>query len=237
MRIGDVNNINQYTTMMAKQTKVPSGASKTANAPAPQAEIINDSVTLSENRMGLEQFKELINSDMPMSEKIVKFREAFGDIQTEEALRISIQNVKNGKMSIEEMYQRCNDRAESQKISINEAYKLFMETAPGNDEVERSKALSAKFIPIQAKMRMGKSLTAEEKGFIREHYPELYAQAMQIEQEVQALKAKLQASGSKEESQRIYMDAKMMAMSAGKDSGIMLCLMPAIDEVYRSNAN
>ena len=133
-----------------------------------------------------------------------------------------------------QMYQRCHDRAESRKIGINEAYRRFMETAPGNEEVERSKALSEKFIPIQAKIRMGKSLNGEEKAFIREHYPELYAQAMQIEQEIQAFKARLEASGSKEESQRIYSEAKMMAMSAGKNSGIMLCLMSAIDNVYLS---
>ena len=103
MNIDNATKAYQYTAMMAKQAKVPSSATKTANAPTPHAEIINDSVTLSENRMGLEQFKELINSDMPMSEKTVKFREAFGDIQTEEALRISIQDANNGKMSIEEM--------------------------------------------------------------------------------------------------------------------------------------
>ena len=221
--------------MMTKQNKTPS-APKNANASAPQEKKI-DRVTLSENRMGLEQFKELIDSDMPLPEKTVKFREIFGNVQTEEALGISIQAVRNGKMSIEEMYRRYHDRAESQKISINEAYRRFMETAPGNDEVERSKALSAKFIPIQAKMRMGKPLNGEEKAFIREHYPELYAQAMQIEQEIKAFKAKLQTSGSKEESQRICMEAKLMAMSAVKDSGIMLCLIPALDDAYRSFTN
>jgi len=235
MNINSATKSYQYTVMMTKQNKTPS-APKNANASAPQEKKI-DRVTLSENRMGLEQFKELIDSDMPLPEKTVKFREIFGNVQTEEALGISIQAVRNGKMSIEEMYRRYHDRAESQKISINEAYRRFMETAPGNEEVERSKALSAKFIPIQAKIRMGKSLNSEEKAFIREHYPELYAQAMQIEQKIQAFKARLKASGSKEESQRIYIEAKMMAMSAGKDGGIMLCLMPAIDNAYHNITN
>lgn len=57
------------------------------------------------------------------------------------------------------------------KISPKEALMAALATAPNNDDVERSKALAAKFAPIQNKILSGKELTSEEKQFLQKYYP------------------------------------------------------------------
>ncbi|MDR0325494.1 MAG: hypothetical protein LBI19_05290, partial [Oscillospiraceae bacterium] len=188
-----------------------------------------------ESKMSLTELTELINSNMTLAEKGAKLREVYGNVLADEALETTIQSIQNGKYSIAEMTTELERRAELAKISPQEALTAFIETDPNRADVERSKALSAKFIPIQQKLRAGKELTPAEKSFIQEHYPEMYAQAMQIEQEVAQLKAQLRNSNSKEEANKIYMQTKMRVMGmAGKDNGLSFGLIPALDNAFRN---
>jgi len=83
-------------------------------------------------------------------------------------------------------------------------------------------------------MFAGKPLSGAEKQFLQEHYPEFYAKAIQIEQEVAQLKARLKAANSKEEASQIYLETKMRLIGNGKDPASVFFTKPAIDEAYRS---
>jgi hypothetical protein len=138
-------------------------------------------------------------------------------------------------MSMDAMKAELARRAYWNSVSPAEFLRMFEENDPNRASVEQSKALSAKFVPIQQKLLAGKQLSPAEKSFIQEHYPSLYAQAMKIEQEVEQLKTRLQNSKSKEEANQIYLETKMRVMgAAGKDNGLSFGMIPALDNAFRN---
>lgn len=124
-------------------------------------------------------------------------------------------------------------RAALDKVSPKEALMAALTTAPNNDDVERSKALAAKFAPIQNKMFSGKKLTAEEKQFLQKHYPEFATTAQRIEQEIEQLRNQVKHSKSKEDANRLIMEKKIQLMNSGNKDGFLLFMMPAIDEAFQ----
>lgn len=124
-------------------------------------------------------------------------------------------------------------RAIDDSVSPQEALLAALATAPNSEEVEQNKALAAKATAMQNKMLSGQKLTGAEKSFLRENFQNLAAMADRMEQETQQLENSLKGSKSKEEANKIYMDAKMRLMNgAGKKDGSILFLMPAIDKAY-----
>lgn len=124
-------------------------------------------------------------------------------------------------------------RAAVDKVTPKEVLAAALASAPNNEDVERSKALSEKFIPIQNKMLAGKPLTPAEKNFMQKNYPEWSAIAQRVEQEVQQLREQIKKSGSSEEANKIIMEKKMQLMNSGKTDGFTVFMVPAIDDVFR----
>ncbi len=83
-------------------------------------------------------------------------------------------------------------RAALDKVSPKEALMAALATAPNNDDVERSKALAAKFVPIQNKILSGQKLTPEEKQFLQKHYPRYLSSARIDSVEISSEAYKLQ---------------------------------------------
>ncbi|MEG0777734.1 MAG: hypothetical protein RSG55_02685, partial [Oscillospiraceae bacterium] len=124
-------------------------------------------------------------------------------------------------------------RAIDDSVSPQEALLAALATAPNSEEVEQNKALAAKATAMQNKMLSGQKLTGAEKSFLRENFQNLAAMADRMEQEAQQLENSLKGSKSKEEANKIYMDAKMRLTSGtGKKDGSILFLMPAIEKAF-----
>ena len=117
------------------------------------------------------------------------------------------------------------------KISPKEVLMAALETAPNNDDVERSEKLAAKFVPIQNKMLSGQQLTTEEKQFLQKYYPEFAATAQRIEQEMVQLSNQVKDAKSKEDASRLIMDKKMQLMSSPQDR-FSLFMIPAVDRNF-----
>ena len=100
-------------------------------------------------------------------------------------------------------------RAALDKVSPKEALMAALATAPNDDDVERSKALAAKFAPIQNKVFSGKKLTPEEKQFLQKHYPEFAATAQVTEQAIEQLRNQVKHYGSKEEVSQLITERKI----------------------------
>lgn len=133
----------------------------------------------------------------------------------------------------EKTLERWNHRLDNRLFTPYEAMIGFMAADPHAEEVERSKELGAKFEKLQNKMLAGQKLTGEEKKFLRENYPEMASKAERMEQEAEQLEKRLRAAKSKDDSQRIYMEAKMNVLSElDKKDGSALFLLAAIDETY-----
>lgn len=92
-------------------------------------------------------------------------------------------------------------RAALDKVNPKEALMAALATAPNNDDVERSKALATKFVPIQNKILSGKELTLDEKQFLQKHYPgylattridsiEISSQAYKLQEDLIKMSAK-----------------------------------------------
>jgi len=199
--------------------------------------MTQDSYASTARVMSFEDFSELMNSDRTLAEKHAALVEAYGkDVLSYCAFETSAKAVKNGSFNLFEFHAEMERRAESLRMSPKGA-KQFSGFAPGpgDEEVERSKALGAIVTKIQNKMLAGQQISIKEKNFLKEHFPEYYAKALQIEAEVEQLKARLKGAKSEEEAARIYMETKANLMGATKgDKGVLL-MMPAIDEAYRSS--
>ena len=199
--------------------------------------MTQDSYASTARVMSFEDFSELMNSDRTLAEKHAALVEAYGkDVLSYCAFETSAKAVKNGSFNLFEFHAEMERRAESLRMSPKGA-KQFSGFAPGpgDEEVERSKALGAIVTKIQNKMLAGQQISIKEKNFLKEHFPEYYAKALQIEAEVEQLKARLKGAKSEEEAARIYMETKANLMGAAKgDKGVLL-MMPAIDEAYRSS--
>jgi len=233
MRNFNVGSVNQ-----AIQNKAANNPylAKMTNQNAAVAALKQDTYTPANRVMSYEDFYELMTSDKSAQEKHAALVEAYGDdVLSFCAYETGMKAVKNGSFSLEEFHFELERRAESLRISPRGKSQFSM-IAPGpNDEdVARSIELSKKMIPIQNKMLAGKALSAAEKSFVQEHFPEYYAKAIQIEQEVTQLKARLRAAKSKEEAAQIYMETKLQAMSGGKNDKGILLMAPAIDEAYNN---
>jgi len=194
MRVSDMAKMQSFDVSKVKNSTSNKAASKN-NQDATQATnqknattaLTQDSYTPAGKGMTFEQFNHLINSDKSLEEKLTGIQEAFGDVVDKEALEISLQGVKNGKMSMEEMYKRLQARSSMLNVSESEALAMFEksqkvrrpEVFSGNNDPENLK----KYAPILNKVRSGAALTENEKSFLREHYPDTYAIAMKTEQE------------------------------------------------------
>ena len=135
-----------------------------------------------------------------------------------------------------ETRERWDYRHDTMLVSPQEAMIGFMASDPNAEEVERAKALGARYSKIQDKMLAGKKLTGEEKRFLQEHYPEVAAKAAQAEQEAAQLEQRLRSSKTKEGKHQAYIDAKMRILSGaniseGSDGGMMF-IMAALDKAY-----
>ena len=193
---------------------------------------ILDTYTLSTRVMSFEEFYELMTSYKSSREKHTALVEAYGNVLSFCAYEKGMQAIQNGTYSLEEFHVNMEVRHESSKTSMADMMIAFELACPNRAEVERSKELAKKFVPIQNKMLAGKLLNDAEKSFLREHFPEAYAKAMQIEEEVINLKNKLRAAKSKEEAAQIHMEAKLSALSAGVNDKSVLVMTPALDEAY-----
>ncbi len=86
-------------------------------------------------------------------------------------------------------------------------------------------------------MRSGQKLTDNEKSFLKENYPDLYAKAMQNEQEAQQFRNQLERAGSKEEAERLYLEKKMQLLAQGGKDGSTISTAAAIDAEYRGHSD
>ena len=184
--------------------------------------------------MSYEDFYELMTSDKSSTEKHAALVEKYGNVLSLCAFEKDMESIKNGRFNLDEMYKRLEIRAEGLNTSMTDFIAAFEAADPNRAEVERSKELGAKATAIQSKMLAGKSISGQEKSFLKEHFPELYAKAIQIEQEVAQLKARLKTAKSKEEAARIYNETKLSLMSGGKNDKGILLMAPAIDEAYNN---
>jgi len=247
--MGIINQKHNATVQMVKAQYQKQTAAKTGGANAKpaqeQADIshikttqgrILDTYTLATRVMSYEEFHELMTSDKSSMEKHAALYEAYGDVLSYSAYEKGMQAIQNGTYSLEEFHVEMERRSESLRLNPRGKSQFsMMAPGPNDEDVARSIELSKRYIPIQNKMLAGKLLSDEEKNFLKEHFPEAYAKAIQIEQEVAQLKARLRASKSKEEANRIYMETKMNLMSGGVNDKGMLLMMPAIDEAYRES--
>ena len=109
----------------------------------------------------------------------------------------------------------------------------FTESDFDSDEARAFKERSARMKGIYNKMVAGQKVTADEKSFMRKYYPEMAAKSDRMEQEAAQLLKRLRSSKSKEDAERIYLDAKMSAASevANEDSSALF-MSAAIDSAY-----
>ena len=109
----------------------------------------------------------------------------------------------------------------------------FIESDPDADEAKAFKERSARMKGIYDKMVAGQKVTADEKSFMRKYYPEMAAKSDRMEQEAAQLLKRLRSSKSKEDAERIYLDAKMSVASevANEDSSALF-MSAAIDSAY-----
>jgi len=137
-----------------------------------------------------------------------------------------------GPLDEAEMQRRIEDREKMSKVNIEDVRKSMIASRPHADSVQRDIENAAKYGPIQSKMLSGKLLTAEEKSFLREHYPELYAKAIQVEEEVQRLKNDMKNAKTKTDADNIFIQRKNMLLSNNKNDSSSLFLLPALNEAY-----
>jgi len=239
MRLNDMARMRNFNVSQANNAIYNKAASNPYNAKLTNqnstiAGAPQDTFVSSTRAMSFEDFYQLMTSDKSSAEKHSALIEAYGDVLSFCAFEKDMESIKSGRFNLEEMYKRLEIRAEGLKTSMNDFIAAFEAADPNRAEVERSIELSKKFIPIQNKMFAGKPLSGAEKQFLQEHYPEFYAKAIQIEQEVAQLKARLKAANSKEEASQIYLETKMRLIGNGKDPASVFFTKPAIDEAYRS---
>jgi hypothetical protein len=231
--IGGINNLNQYATMMARRTQLQNTTNRPTVTPVAVPQNTQAAtVTISTRTMSLDQLDELVHSDMTLKEKTAKIREEYGIVISEEVLALDIKAIKDGRFSTAQLKASYDYQAFCDTVSPGEVLRAFIETDPNRERVERSKALAAKFRPIQDKMLSGKLLTAEEKSFMQEHFPDWIPIIQRIEQEIQQLRNELRHSSSKEEKDRIITEKKMLSFSG--DGNFSLFMIPAIDAVVRN---
>jgi len=233
MRNFSVSNAN--SAIYSKAANNPYLA-KMTNQNSAVAALKQDTYTPANRVMSFEDFYELMTSDKSLEEKYAAIREAYGeDVLSFCAFEKGMPAVLSGRFSLEEFHFEMERRAESLRLSPRGKSQFsMMAPGPNDEDVARSIELAKKFVPIQNKMLAGKLLNDAEKSFLREHFPEAYAKAMQIEEEVINLKNKLRAAKSKEEAAQIHMEAKLQALSAGVGDKTVLVMIPALDEAYNN---
>jgi hypothetical protein len=140
----------------------------------------------------------------------------------------------NAPMSEEELAQRRADRDAMRGVSIEEARQSMEDSHPMAASVAASKERAEKGRPIYNKAMSGQPLTEAEKSFLREHYPEVYAQAIRIEQEVNMLKSQMSSCKTKEDAQNLLMQRKAALLSGGKNDPSAMLLVSALDGAFRN---
>jgi hypothetical protein len=140
----------------------------------------------------------------------------------------------NAPMSETELEQRKADRDAMRGVSIEEARQSMADSHPMAASVAASKERAEKGRPIYNKAMSGQPLTEAEKSFLREHYPEVYAQAMRIEQEVNMLKSQMRSCKTKEDAQNLLMQRKAALLSGGKNDPSAMLLVSALDGAFRN---
>ena len=231
-----MQNFNVGSVNQAIQNKAANNPylAKMTNQNSAVAALKQDTYTPSNRIMSYEDFYALMTSDKSPEEKHAALVEVYGDVLSFCAYETGMKAVQNGSFSLEEYHSEMERRSALKKVSLADFAKLFYENDPNRAEMERDAERAKKFVPIQNKMFAGKPLSGAEKQFLQEHYPEFYAKAVQIEQEVAQLKAKLKAAKSKEEASQIYLDTKMRLIGDGKDPASVFFTGPAIDAAYQS---
>jgi len=114
----------------------------------------------------------------------------------------------------------------------------FINSDPNKEEIDRQKAMAAKFQPIDTKMKCGKPLSPEEMKFLREYYPDIYMVAIRVQREREILEIQLRNCNTKEEKLQVITQKKLDIASVAqytpeKDEMGMLfiqCMLAAIDE-------
>jgi len=107
----------------------------------------------------------------------------------------------------------------------------FLNADPNKPEIERDHQLASKARLIRAKMLGGKTPSSDEMNFLKEHYPELYAIAKRVEQEMEQFRNQLKNCATEEEKQQLIMQKKSQLMSETKKNlGFVQCMLAAIDE-------
>ena len=188
--------------------------------------------------MSFERFSELLNSDTPISDKLAEITEAFGNVTDKQALEITIRAIRNGEISMEEIFQRTLSRSAGLTVTKEEAIAAFeaarrasrahLMTSNNDPEIAR------KYAPILAKLQAGGTLTAAERSFLREHYPETYAMAVKAEQEVNRVKEAMRNAGSEQEARQILLNAQIFAAS-GDIENVNLFLVRMLSHVNPNN--
>lgn len=90
---------------------------------------------------------------------------------------------------------------------------------------------------IQAKLKAGKKLTAEEMRFLQAEYPELYMQAARVQSMREAFEHQLQSCRSKEEAENVF--STSMSMVSDKDpmkEAIIAAYQDAYEEFKQTDA-
>lgn len=206
MSFSGITNINQYAAIQNYKTN-----------PAKQSQSTTPTDTKANEP----------KTDTPKAESDNKNDAVKMDLATRKALA-------KGPLDEAEIQRRIADREGMRNVDINDVRKSMEASRPHAAEIEQSKANAEKGVPIQNKMLSGKPLTAEEKNFLREHFPDLYAAAIRIEEEVKMLKEQLSGCKSKEDADKLITQKKMQVAARGKGDNLASSLIAAFDEAYRS---
>jgi len=92
------------------------------------------------------------------------------------------------------------DKAAGGAAQKNDGYKSQLDSMREQFEAQRK---GAAIKAIESKLMAGKTMTAEELEYLREHAPDLYEKAMKVAREREAYKKELEAARSKEEVRKI----------------------------------
>ncbi len=151
------------------------------------------------------------------------------------------QNMKM-QMKWKERQSSGNYVSKSGRETVSDAEKLLRERQEKATDLFKQNTSSVSREQIDAKMRSGKRLSAAEMEYLKEHDPQTYQKAREIEMEREAYERELKRCRTKEEVQRVKLSHAAASMAAVKEAdtnpnipeGQKLALV--MQELAKSNA-
>ena len=127
------------------------------------------------------------------------------------------QNMKM-QMKWKERQSSGNYVSKSGRETVSDAEKLLRERQEKAADLFKQNTSPAPREQIDAKMRSGKRLSAAEMEYLKEHDPQTYQKAREIEMEREAYERELKRCRTKEEVQRVKLSHAAASMAAVKES-------------------